>query len=187
MKISKRAADSLVVAIASPGHTAGAAKGNTADARRLCCRSNCPVKTNNEAKSQLHRVIPIADGLAIPVCRSAKTNSPDLRIEFENDAKEIERVNLKLATREYRSQELAAKAQAGSRLYAQHQDSDRLRRVMDQQEITARIFAFMNIPRGTLALNLLATGVEVFLAQIQHGEGERGPAPDPLSGAGDRR
>ena len=66
---------------------------------------------------------------------------PDLRIEFENDAKEIERIDLELATREYRSQGLAAKAQAGFRLYAQHQDMDRLRRVMDQQEITARIFA----------------------------------------------
>jgi len=60
---------------------------------------------------------------------------------FENDAKEIERIDLELATREYRSQGLAAKAQAGFRLYAQHHDMDRLRRVMDQQEITARIFA----------------------------------------------
>jgi hypothetical protein len=66
---------------------------------------------------------------------------PDLRIEFENDAKEIERIDLELATREYRSQGLAAKARAGFRLYARHQDMDRLRRVMNQQEITARIFA----------------------------------------------
>ena len=66
---------------------------------------------------------------------------PDLRIEFENDAKEIERIDLELATREYRSQGLAAKARAGFHLYARHQDVDRLRRVMDQQEITARIFA----------------------------------------------
>jgi hypothetical protein len=66
---------------------------------------------------------------------------PDLRIEYENDAKEIERIDLELATREYRSQGLAAKAQAGFRLYAPHQDVDRLRRVMDQQEITTRIFA----------------------------------------------
>ena len=66
---------------------------------------------------------------------------PDLRIEYENDAREIERIDLELATREYRSQGLAAKAQAGFHLYARHQDVDRLRRVMDQQEITARIFA----------------------------------------------
>ena len=66
---------------------------------------------------------------------------PDLRIEFENDAKEIERIDLELATREYRSRGLAAKARAGFRLYARHQDMDRLRRVMNQQEITARIFA----------------------------------------------
>ena len=66
---------------------------------------------------------------------------PDLRIEYENDAGEIERIDLELATREYRSQGLAAKARAGFRLYARHQDVDRLRRVMDQHEITARIFA----------------------------------------------
>jgi len=66
---------------------------------------------------------------------------PDLRIEYENDAHEVERIDLELATREYRSQGLAAKARAGFHLYARHQDVDRLRRVMDQQEITARIFA----------------------------------------------
>lgn len=66
---------------------------------------------------------------------------PDLRIEYENDAHEIERIDLELATREYRSQGLAAKARAGFHLYARHEDVDRLRRVMDQQEITARILA----------------------------------------------
>ena len=66
---------------------------------------------------------------------------PDLRIEYDNDAHEIERIDLELATREYRSQGLAAKARAGFHLYARHEDVDRLRRVMDQQEITARIFA----------------------------------------------
>lgn len=66
---------------------------------------------------------------------------PDLRIEYENDAHEMERIDLELATREYRSQGLATKARAGFRLYARHQDVDRLRRVMDQQEITTRIFA----------------------------------------------
>lgn len=66
---------------------------------------------------------------------------PDLRIEYENDDREIERIDLELATREYRSQGLTAKARAGFHLYARHQDVDRLRRVMDQQEVTARIFA----------------------------------------------
>lgn len=66
---------------------------------------------------------------------------PDLRVEYENDAHEIERIDLELATREYRAQGLATKARAGFRVCARHQDVDRLRRVMDQQEITARIFA----------------------------------------------
>lgn len=58
---------------------------------------------------------------------------PDLRIEYDNDAHEIERIDLELATREYRSQGLATKARAGFHLYARHEDVDRLRRVMDQQ------------------------------------------------------
>jgi hypothetical protein len=64
---------------------------------------------------------------------------PDLRIEYETEARDIEHVDLELATREYRSQGMADKARAGFHLFARHQD--RLRRVLNEQELTARIFA----------------------------------------------
>lgn len=65
---------------------------------------------------------------------------PDLRIEYETEARDIEHVDLELATREYRSQGMADKARAGFHLFARHQDLPRLRRVLNEQELTARIF-----------------------------------------------
>lgn len=106
-----------------------------------------------ELKEQLYRDLNTPSGQASEEHRSQVATKhglklvdgaipiPDLRIEYENDAQEIERIDLELATREYRSQGLATKARAGFHLYARHQDVDRLRRVMDQHEITARIFA----------------------------------------------
>jgi hypothetical protein len=66
---------------------------------------------------------------------------PDLRIEYETEARDIEHVDLELATREYRSQGMASKARAGFHLFARHQDMPRLRRVLNEQELSARIFA----------------------------------------------
>lgn len=66
---------------------------------------------------------------------------PDLRIEYETQARDIEHVNLELTTREYRSQGIAAKARAGFHLFARRQDLPRLRRVLNEQELSARILA----------------------------------------------
>jgi hypothetical protein len=66
---------------------------------------------------------------------------PDLRIEYETETRDIEHIDLELATREYRSQGMATKARAGFHLFARHQDMPRLRRVLNEQELTARIFA----------------------------------------------
>ena len=66
---------------------------------------------------------------------------PDLRIEYETEARYIEHLDLELATREYRSQGMAEKARAGFHLFARHQDLSRLRRVLNEQELSARIFA----------------------------------------------
>ncbi|MGI0085797.1 MAG: hypothetical protein ACREBQ_12020, partial [Nitrososphaerales archaeon] len=65
---------------------------------------------------------------------------PDLQIEYENAEGQLARVNLELATRHYRAGQLQAKAQAGFTLYAAAQDSDRLRRVLNDREIIAEIF-----------------------------------------------
>jgi len=66
---------------------------------------------------------------------------PDLRIEYEDECRELRRLNLEIATRDYRPQGLAEKAKAGFHLFARQQDHPKLRRVLDTQEITARIFA----------------------------------------------
>ena len=66
---------------------------------------------------------------------------PDLRIEYESDARHIEHIDLEFATREYRSQGMASKVRAGFHLFARNQDMPRLRRVLSEQELTARIFA----------------------------------------------
>jgi len=66
---------------------------------------------------------------------------PDLRIEYETEARHIEHIDLEFATREYRGQGMASKARAGFHMFAHHQDLPRLRRVLCEQELTARIFA----------------------------------------------
>jgi hypothetical protein len=66
---------------------------------------------------------------------------PDLRIEYEDECRDVHRLDLEVATRDYRPHGLGEKAKAGFHVFARQQDHGRLRRVLDSQEITARIFA----------------------------------------------
>jgi len=66
---------------------------------------------------------------------------PDLRVEYEDECRDLHRLDLEIATRDYRPQGLAEKAKAGFHLFARQQDHPKLRRVLDTQEITAKIFA----------------------------------------------
>lgn len=66
---------------------------------------------------------------------------PDLRIEYEDECRNLERLDLEIATRDYRARGLAEKAKAGFHLFARQQDHPKLRRVLDTHEITARIFS----------------------------------------------
>jgi hypothetical protein len=66
---------------------------------------------------------------------------PDLQIEYENAEGQLARVNLELATKHYRPGQLEAKSKAGFTLYAEAQDADRLRRVLNDREITAEILS----------------------------------------------
>jgi hypothetical protein len=66
---------------------------------------------------------------------------PDLQIEYENAEGHLARINLEFATKNYRPAQLRVKAQAGFTLYAAGQDSDRLRRVLNDREITAEILS----------------------------------------------
>lgn len=66
---------------------------------------------------------------------------PDMRIEYQTAELELAQVDLELATRNYRPRGVAQKAKAGFSLYAHREDAPRLRRILDGQELTARILA----------------------------------------------
>ena len=70
---------------------------------------------------------------------NGKIPVPDLRVEYENPDLKLRHVDLELATRDYRPQAMADKAAAGFSLYGRSEDASRLRRVLDEREITARI------------------------------------------------
>lgn len=72
---------------------------------------------------------------------NGKIPVPDLRIEYEDDCREIRHLDLEIASREYRPQGLSEKVKAGFHMFARQQDHAKLRRVLDTQEISARIFA----------------------------------------------
>jgi hypothetical protein len=66
---------------------------------------------------------------------------PDVRIEYEKPDGEIARVDLELVTEHYRGRSLADKVKAGFSLYTPRGEGDRLRRVLDGQELTAEILS----------------------------------------------
>ena len=91
-----------------------------------------PEKDDANAKEKIAEKhgLQVVDG-KIPV--------PDLRVEYETPELELRHVDLELATRDYRPRAMAAKAAAGFSIYARSEDTSRLRRVLDEREITARI------------------------------------------------
>jgi len=66
---------------------------------------------------------------------------PDVRIEYQKPNGEMARVDLELVTEHYRGRSLADKVKAGFSLYTARGEGDRLRRVLDRQELTAEIFS----------------------------------------------
>ena len=72
---------------------------------------------------------------------NGKIPVPDLRIEYETPEGNMARVDLELATEHYRPRQLAEKVRAGFSLYASRSEADRLRRVLDQRELTAEILS----------------------------------------------
>ena len=66
---------------------------------------------------------------------------PDLRIEYERPDGDLARVDLELVTEHYRGRSLADKVRAGFSLYTARGEGDRLRRVLDQRELTAEILS----------------------------------------------
>jgi hypothetical protein len=72
---------------------------------------------------------------------NGKIPVPDIRIEFDSAEMERKHLDLELATRNYRPRALAEKAKAGFSFYALREDASRLRRVLDEREITAEILS----------------------------------------------
>jgi hypothetical protein len=70
---------------------------------------------------------------------NGKIPVPDLRVEYETPDLELRHVDLELATRDYRPQAVAEKAAAGFTLYGRSEDASRLRRVLDERDITTGI------------------------------------------------
>jgi hypothetical protein len=66
---------------------------------------------------------------------------PDFRIEYETRDGEHARVDLELATGHYRLRNLVEKVLAGFSLYAHADDASKLRRILDQRELTAEILS----------------------------------------------
>jgi len=66
---------------------------------------------------------------------------PDLRIEYETRGGEKAHVDLELATGHYRGRNLAEKARAGFSIYARAEDRAKLRRILDERELTAEILS----------------------------------------------
>jgi hypothetical protein len=77
-------------------------------------------------------------GLAVV---NGKIPLPDMRIEYQTDELDLRHIDLELATRHYRPRGIAAKVKAGFSLYSHSEDASRLRRILDEQELSARIFA----------------------------------------------
>ena len=70
---------------------------------------------------------------------NGKIPVPDLRVEYETPEGELRHVDVELATRDYRPKALAEKARVGFSLYSRSEDTSRLRRVLDERELTAGI------------------------------------------------
>ena len=72
---------------------------------------------------------------------NGKIPVPDMRLEYDSAEMERKHLDLELATRNYRPRALAEKAKAGFSLYALREDASRLRRILDEREITREIFS----------------------------------------------
>jgi hypothetical protein len=82
----------------------------------------------------------VAERHGLQVVRG-KIPLPDVRIEYETRDGERARVDLELATGHYRGRTLAEKVRAGFSIYARPDEASKLRRVLDQRELTAEILS----------------------------------------------
>jgi DNA-binding PadR family transcriptional regulator len=93
-----------------------------------------------ERRSDPEEIARLAEKHGLTVV-NGKIPLPDMRIEYQTAELELRRIDLELATRHYRPRGVAEKAKAGFSLYSHPEDASRLRRILDEQELSARIFA----------------------------------------------
>jgi hypothetical protein len=93
-----------------------------------------PEKDNSDRKNE----IAAKHGLQLV---NGKIPLPDMRVEYETAELDVRHVDLELATREYRPRALAEKAAAGFSMYSRPADASRLRRILDERELTAGILS----------------------------------------------
>jgi len=72
---------------------------------------------------------------------NGKIPLPDLRIEYETRDHEQGRIDLELATQDYRETGLAEKSKAGFSIYAPGNEADRLRAALKDPELTREILS----------------------------------------------
>ncbi len=66
---------------------------------------------------------------------------PDMRIEYDTPDQDRAKVDLELATSHYHSRHMTEKSHAGFTIYGRADDVARLRRILDDREITAEILS----------------------------------------------
>jgi hypothetical protein len=103
--------------------------------KKHLCRDLAKLGKDRDSGDGKHAV---ADRHGLQVVRG-KIPVPDVRIEYETPDGERARVDLELATGHYRGGNLAEKVRAGFSLYARADEVSKLRRILDQSELTAEI------------------------------------------------
>jgi hypothetical protein len=93
-----------------------------------------------EDRSSAEGKYAIAEKYGLQLVRG-KIPVPDVRIEYHTGDGERARVDLELATGHYRGRNLSEKVLAGFSLYAHADDVSKLRRILDQRELTAEILS----------------------------------------------
>ncbi len=89
-------------------------------------------------KDNLERKAEIAEKYGLAMV-NGRIPLPDMRLEYEDAEHLLQRVDLELATREYRPRSLAEKAKAGFAIYGRSEDASRLRRILEERELTQEI------------------------------------------------
>jgi hypothetical protein len=121
------------------------------EAARIEAEGGEPVRVviDSELKKNINRDVARYGRSAMPEIAArhglsvvrGKIPIPDLQIEYATCDGDVARVSLELVTEHYRGRSVGQKVRAGFKLYTPHGETDRLRRLLDQHELTAEILS----------------------------------------------